>query len=86
MGDEQLVLQFSAKVNAAREQLLAHMKEAGLRLEDGWRIAEELRQYDGKTELVLWPVHRLHEAPEELRCVVMIDEPAELIEMDCMTP
>lgn len=86
MADELLVREFSAKVAAAREQLLAHMRAAGLRLEDGWRIAEELRQLDGRTELTLWPVHRLHVAPEELRCVVMIDEPAEAIDMDCTTP
>ena len=52
VADELLVREFSAKVAAAREQLLAHMQELGLRIEDGWRIAEELRQLDGKTELI----------------------------------
>jgi hypothetical protein len=86
LADETLAREFGAKVAAAREQLLAHMQEQGLRLEDGWRIAEELRQLDGRTELVLWPVHRVHIAPKDLRCVVVIDEPAEQIEVDCTTP
>ena len=86
MADEILVRQFTAKVSAAREQLLAHMAKCGLRPQDGWRISEELRQSAGKTELVLWPVHRLLEAPEDLRCVVAIDEPGEAIEMECTTP
>ena len=86
LRDELLVKEFRDKVAAARVQLLSHMRALGLRPEDGWRIGETLRQLDGKTELVLWPVHRLHVAPESLRCVVTIDTPGVDIEMDCTTP
>jgi hypothetical protein len=86
LADEIMVRQFRAKVSAAREQLLAHMAALGLRTQDGWRISERLEQSDGKTELILWPVHRLHVAPDDLRCTVAIDEPGEVIEMECTTP
>ena len=81
-----MAAEFRNKVAAAREQLLAHMRAVGLRPEDGWRISETLRQLEGRTELVLWPVHRVHVAPESLRCVVTIDTPGVEIEMDCTMP
>ena len=59
------------------------MAERGLREEDGWRIHEFTRQADGRTELVMRPIHRHLEAPPDMECVCAIDEPGTNISSEC---
>ena len=83
MPDESLALHFAAKRDEARAMLRRHMEERGLYERDGWSIVETLRHRDGKTELVLRPIHLRLVPPVDLECVVAIDEPGTRITADC---
>jgi hypothetical protein len=81
--DERLSAEFAARCEEARATLQKHMAILGLRAEDGWRVHEFTRQAEGRTELVMRPVHRHLSAPPDLECVCMIDEPGSNISADC---
>lgn len=71
-----LSARFSEKLQQAHAYLRAEMKKLGLLEEDGWRIAEVVRECAGGSELVLRPIHSRLDAPEGLECVVwLIEEP-----------
>jgi hypothetical protein len=80
-----LTRQFTARCVEARALLRKHMGERGLFERDGWRISESTRFRDGKTELVMRPIHLHLPAPDDLECVVTIDEPGSSIETECET-
>jgi hypothetical protein len=49
-------------------------KKRGLFERDGWKIVETVRAATGCTELVMRPLHLHKVAPDDLECVVTIDE------------
>lgn len=74
-----LSAKFADKLKQAHAYLRAEMKKLGLLEEDGWRIADVVRECAGGSELVLRPVHSKLEAPEGLECIVwFIEEPARI--------
>ena len=81
--DADLSTQFSVRSKEARASLRTHMEERGLYERDGWKIWEQVRHRDGRTELVLRPIHLHLAAPVDLECVVTIDEPGSSISTDC---
>ena len=81
--EEHLFPEFSARCIEARGRLRRHMEERGLYESDGWKIYEFTRQVDGRTELVMRPLHRTLTAPEGLECVVAIDEPRYHASVEC---
>jgi hypothetical protein len=81
--DEHLSRAFSASCEDARDALLKHMTAHGLRLEDGWTIHEFTRQVEGRTELIMRPLHRQLPAPTNLECLCMIDEPGAKVGSEC---
>lgn len=83
--DSALAAAFAAKREEARATLLAHMHERGLRETDGWRINESIRHREGRTELVMRPIHMRLDAPRDLECWVAIEEPGLDITVDCAT-
>lgn len=83
--DSTLAAAFAAKCEEARAMLRGHMEARGLFEKDGWRINESIRHRQGRTELVLRPIHLRLNAPEGLECVVGIDEPGHGITSDCQT-
>ena len=72
--DTPLADAFTSKCEQARSELASHMKDRGLHLEEGWRIHEQVRHIDGRTEIVMTPIHIKHPAPEGLECSCSIDE------------
>jgi len=80
-----LTREFVAKREETRAILRGHMDARGLRERDGWRISESIRQRDGRTELVMRPIHLQLPAPDDLECVVAIDEPGSSITTECDT-
>ena len=81
--DSSLAAAFAAKCEEARRMLRGHMEARGLFEKDGWRINESIRHRQGRTELVLRPIHLRLDAPDGLECVVGIDEPGHKITADC---
>lgn len=81
--DTALAEAFAAKRDEAREKLRGHMRACGLLESDGWRINESVRHREGRTELVLRPIHLRLDTPPGLECVVTIDEPGHHITADC---
>jgi hypothetical protein len=84
--DSALAEAFAAKRDEARRTLRGHMEARGLLEKDGWRIVETVRHRQGRTELVLKPMHLRLDAPPNLECVVAIEEPGWGITADCVTP
>ena len=82
-NDSTLAVQFAKKRDEARDTLRRHMEERGLAESDGWRITETIRHRNGRTELVLRPIHLRLDPPPGLECVVAIDEPGSRITADC---
>ena len=83
---EVLSAEFTEKLQHAHAYLRSEMKKLGLLEEDGWSIAEIVRERAGGSELVLRPIHLKLEAPEGLECVVwFIEEPAR-IGAECEPP
>jgi hypothetical protein len=80
-----LTRQFAARCAETRALLRKHMDERRLFERDGWQISESTRFRDGKTELVMRPIHMQLSAPDDLECVVTIDEPGSSIESECET-
>ena len=83
--DQSLSSQFGARCDEARATLRRHMLVRGLREQDGWRIHEFIRQVEGRTELVMQPVHGQLTTPPDLECVCTIDEPGSNISAECRT-
>ena len=83
--DASLAATFTAKCEEARLLLRKHMEARGLFEKDGWRINESIRHRQGRTELVMRPIHLRLNAPTGLECVVGIDEPGHTITADCET-
>jgi len=83
--DSALAAAFAAKRDEARLTLRGHMQARGLLEKDGWRIVETVRHREGRTELVLRPMHLRLDAPPNLECVVAIEEPGWDITADCVT-
>ena len=81
--DSAIAALFSAKREEARATLRYHMDKRGLREGDGWRISESIRHREGKTELVLRPIHLRLDSPVDLECIVTIDEPGLAISTHC---
>jgi hypothetical protein len=67
--------ELSAKCEKARDALREHMARRGLLEDKGWQIYEFTRKVDGRTELVLRPVHAGLSTPDELECTCRIEEP-----------
>ena len=82
-ADSLLAAAFAAKREEALAVLRRHMEERGLKEKHGWSINESIRHRDGRTELVLRPIHLRLDPPEGLECVVTIDEPGSRISADC---
>jgi hypothetical protein len=81
--DGKLASELIARCEAARRQLTADMAAQGLFAKDGWRIAEEVRSREGRTELFFRPIHRVLPSPPGLECIVSIDQPGRVIESVC---
>lgn len=74
---------FAKAIAEARAHLWREMEARGLYERDGWRVVETTRASLGGSELVLRPLHLHKLAPQDLECVVSIDEDAKSIDMDC---
>ncbi len=61
--DEVLSAAVLARLVAARQSVAAQMAKLGLREQDGWRIAEELRTSPYGTQFVLRPIHMRLDSP-----------------------
>jgi hypothetical protein len=83
--DDGLFSEFSGRCEEARATLRGHMRERGLREQDGWTIHEFTRQVDGHTEIVMRPMHRHLDPPPGLECKCEIDEPGSHISAGCHT-
>ena len=83
LDDAAFAKQFAIKCGEARAALERHMAEHRLRPEDGWTIYEFTRQIEGRSELVLRPMHPELVAPSEFECACMIDEPGTNITSGC---
>ena len=71
--DEDLSRRFALRCSEARAAVRKHMLERGLLEENGWTICEFTRESDGKTELVMRPIHRKLNPPSEFECACIID-------------
>lgn len=79
-----LSARFAEKMREAHAYLRDEMNKLGLLEENGWRIAEVVRECPGGSELVLHPVHSRLDSPKGLECVVwFIEEPAR-VGSECM--
>ena len=81
--DTALAEAFAAKREEARRKLRDHMHALGLHEKDGWRINESIRHREGRTELVLRPIHMRLDPPRDLEYIVTIDEPGHAISSHC---
>jgi len=70
----EIALAFATRIDLARSMLRQQMEARGLTQKAGWKISESLRNVMGGTELVLRPIHLREKAPEDLECVVAINE------------
>ena len=80
---ENIPEEFSARCEEARAALRKHMAERELREQDGWRIFEFIREVDGRTELVMRPVHSRLPDPPDLECACIIDEGGSSTSAEC---
>lgn len=83
--DLALATEFAAKCEKARETLRHRMETRGLLEKAGWRINESVRHIEGRTEMVMRPIHLRLTAPADLECVIAIDEPGDQISSNCET-
>ena len=56
----------------AEKELREAMEASGLRREEGWSIVEFTREDDGRTQLVLRPLHLAKATPTGLQYIVEI--------------
>jgi len=83
--DPVLFPEFAARCEEPRLALWGHMDERGLYESDGWSIYEFTREVDGRTELVMRPIHPHLSAPPGLECICTIEEPGSKVSSDCST-
>jgi hypothetical protein len=83
--DDRLFSEFASRCEEARANLRQHMSDRGLREKDGWSIHEFTRQLEGRTAIVMRPIHRHLDAPPGLECMCEIDEPGSRTSADCET-
>jgi hypothetical protein len=76
---------FSAKCAVARAHLRREMEARGLHQSDGWKIMETVRDCVGGSEIVMRPLHLHLQAPDDLECVVRIEEDSS-IDSNCDSP
>ena len=74
---------FSERCAEARAHLRFEMARRGLHEKDGWTIAQSTRASRGGSEIVLRPIHRQLEAPQDLECVVWVGEEDGSVESSC---
>jgi hypothetical protein len=65
---------FASECDEARKALRGHMVRHGLGEDSGWRIYEFTREVDGRTELVMRPVHSHLNPPSKLECKCTIHQ------------
>jgi hypothetical protein len=82
-SDRDPARELGAKCLEARSMLESHMLERGLRLEDGWRIHEQVRHHGGRTVIVMTPIHTRLTAPADLACSCSIDAQGSDASADC---
>jgi hypothetical protein len=70
--DEVLSAAVLARLTAARQSVAEQMRELGLREQDGWRIAEELRSSPIGTQFVVRPIHSRLDSPS-IEATVTVD-------------
>ena len=83
-NDSQIAARFAKACAEARAHLRRQMEERGLHERDGWKIVEKVRQFDGSSQLVMRPLHLHKTAPDDLECVVTIDEDASRVDSNCV--
>ena len=81
--DTHAARRFAKACAEARAYLRRHMEARGLYESDGWKIVESVRQAHGGSELVMRPLHLRLNAPDDLECVVSIDEDSSEVDVDC---
>lgn len=59
------------------------MAQLGLREQDGWTIHEFTRDLNGRTELVMRPLHPHLPAPPDVECTCTIDEQGSSPSAEC---
>jgi hypothetical protein len=74
---------FAERCVEARTHLRAEMERAGLHQSDGWDIVECIRQRDGRSEILMRPLHMRHPTPPDIECVVSIDSTDAAIDSEC---
>ena len=82
--DAAIAADFNERCALARKHLRRQMDALGMRVEDGWHIAELVRlKADGGYELHMCPQHPRFRAPPGVECVVSIDLVEEKVEAEC---
>ena len=81
--DSHAAQRFAKACAEARAHLRREMMARGLYESDGWKIVESVRQIKGGSELVMRPLHLRKAPPDDLECVVSIDEDSSAVDMDC---
>ena len=86
MGNQQdsdLAYALFARCEEARSNLWSQMHDRGLRCADGWHIHETTRHANGRTTIVMRPIHMKLPAPPDLECSCSIDAPGDDISSHC---
>lgn len=81
--DSQAAARFAQACTEARAHLRRQMEERGLHERDGWKIVEAVRQGARGAELVMRPLHLRHTAPDDLECIIAIDEETTAVDSSC---
>ena len=74
---------FAERYRAAKALLRREMDQLGLTEAAGWRISETHRDGRRGSEIVLKPIHLRLPAPDDLGCVVWVDETGEEVDAEC---
>jgi hypothetical protein len=81
--DRMLAREVHERLEAAKSHLRMMMEERGLHAEDGWTIVELGRETPEGMAIVLKPLHRKLEAPDDLECIVTVSTLTAAVESDC---
>lgn len=68
---------FAERYRAAKAFLRGEMDRLGLLESQGWRISETHRDGRRGSEIVMRPIHLRLPSPDDLECVVWVDESGE---------
>ena len=85
-GDEDLSIELTRRCEAARNYMFGEMMRLGLTLEAGWRLADKVRHVEGRSEIVIWPIHTSFPSPDGMECVVSVNESGTEIRNTCEVP